>query len=134
MLDHEREHRRRHDPLRLLTGQILARTLFFVPGLRTLAFDAHSGSPQGAGIDPLRADALLGEEPDWRFPLAVCLAASAALTVVILVCVLVGQLATGAATLDAPFLSGQPCVLILALAPALLVWTAWRLARPWFAG
>ncbi|MBV9047626.1 MAG: M56 family metallopeptidase [Solirubrobacterales bacterium] len=36
VLLHEREHARRHDPLRLATGRVLARTLFFVPGLDEL--------------------------------------------------------------------------------------------------
>jgi hypothetical protein len=161
VLDHEREHRRRHDPLRLLTGRVLVSALFFVPGLAALAaryqsladlnadehaversaaarqalaramlaFDEQSGSTPGTGIDPARADALLGQPPASRFPLAVCLAAAAVITVVILIGVLVGRVATGATTLGVPFLSAQPCVLVLALMPALMAWSAWRLVR-----
>jgi hypothetical protein len=37
VLDHERHHARRRDPLRLATGRVLEDALFFVPGLRELA-------------------------------------------------------------------------------------------------
>jgi hypothetical protein len=37
VLDHERHHARRRDPLRLATGRVLEEALFFVPGLRELA-------------------------------------------------------------------------------------------------
>jgi len=37
VLWHERGHARRRDPLRLATGRVLVRSLFFVPGLRELA-------------------------------------------------------------------------------------------------
>jgi len=37
VLDHERHHARRRDPLRLAAGRVLGESLFFVPGLRELA-------------------------------------------------------------------------------------------------
>jgi hypothetical protein len=36
VLAHERHHARRHDPLRLATGRVIARALFFVPGISDL--------------------------------------------------------------------------------------------------
>jgi hypothetical protein len=161
VLDHEREHRRRRDPLRIALGRTLVSALFFVPGVRglcarheclaelnaddyaaqasltgrealaraMLAFADAPGAPVGAGIDPARADALLGQAPDWRFPAILCLTAAGVLTVLILVGVLAGRIAAGVATLDLPFLSAQPCVLVLAVIPAALGWAAWRLIR-----
>ncbi|MCL2419915.1 MAG: M56 family metallopeptidase, partial [Conexibacteraceae bacterium] len=161
VLDHERAHRHRHDPLRLSAGRVLVRALFFVPGVRRLAahheslaelsadeyavagsphkrralaramlaFDQRPSAPQAAGIDPARVDALLGDGPAWSFPLLAFLAAAAIVVLMILTVTLIGRLATGAATLALPFLSGQPCVLMLALMPALLVWATRRLSR-----
>lgn len=160
VLDHERAHRHRFDPLRLSAGRILARALFFVPGIRKLAaqhaslselsadeyavagspkarralaramlaFDESPSAPHGAGIDPARVDALLGDGPAWTFPLLACLAAAGVVAVMILTGLLVGRVAAGAATLALPFLSGRPCVLILALMPAVLAWAGWRLS------
>jgi Zn-dependent protease with chaperone function len=42
VLAHERHHARRHDPLRLACGRVLARSLFFVPALRGLAQRQHA--------------------------------------------------------------------------------------------
>jgi hypothetical protein len=161
VLEHEREHRRRQDPLRLAVGRVMVHALFFVPGrgalstrhesLTELSADEravqasayggralaramltfsedHSAAP-GVGIDPARADALLGRRPDWQFPTVVCLGAGLVLAVLILLGVLVGRVANGASTLDLPFLSAQPCVLVLALIPAGLGWLAWRASR-----
>jgi len=161
VLNHERAHRRRHDPLRLSLGRVLARALFFVPGLQRLAtehesltelsadeyvvsgspqarqalaramlaFDERPGAPQGAGIDPARVDALLGQGQPWTFPILACLSAAAIVAVVVLTGVLIGRVASGAATLAVPFLSGQPCVMMLALIPALLGWGVRRLSQ-----
>jgi hypothetical protein len=161
VLDHERAHRHRHDPLRLSAGRVLVRALFFVPGVRKLAahheslaelsadefvvagspharralaramlaFDARPSAPQGVGIDPARIDALLGRGPGWRFPILACLPAAAIVVVMILTGVLIGRVATGAATLALPVLSRQPCVLTLALMPVLLIGGARQLSR-----
>lgn len=150
---HEREHARRYDPLRLATARVLARALFFVPGLAELvhrqqalaelgadersindspenrsalaramlSFSDGSGAGTTVGIDPERVDYLLGEQPTWRFPALLCLASVSVLALMTAVGVLLGQGASGAATLNLPFLSSQPCVLVLATMPALLV-------------
>lgn len=161
LLEHEREHSRRRDPLRLAVSRVLIHALFFVPGrgalstrlesLIELSADEHAvstsahGGPAlaramlafsedhpagpGVGIDPARADALLGQKPDWQFPTLVCLGAGLMLAVLILLGVLVGRLAAGASTLNLPFLSAQPCVLVMALIPAGMGWLAWSVSR-----
>lgn len=153
VLAHEAHHARRRDPLRLAVGRVLARALFFVPGLAELVRRQQSlaelgadesamnagpdsrsalaramltfseSSPTGGsvGIDPGRVDHLLGEPPDWRFPTLLCLAAAVVIGLLGTIAVLAGQLAAGSATLAPPFLSHQPCVVILALIPAVVV-------------
>jgi Zn-dependent protease with chaperone function len=72
------------------------------------------GSP---GIDPVRVDYLLGESPSWRFPGLMCMAAVVLLALVVTLAILVAREAAGSATLAAPFLSAQPCIVMLALIP-----------------
>lgn len=153
VLAHEAHHARRRDPLRLAVGRVLARALFFVPGLAELVrqqqnlaelgadesamntgpdsrsalaramltFSESSPTGGSVGIDPGRVDYLLGEPPNWRFPTLVCLAGAVAIGLLGTIAVLAGQLAAGSATLAPPFLSHQPCVVILALIPAIVV-------------
>jgi BlaR1 peptidase M56 len=85
-----------------------------------LSFSDAPGSADAVGIDPARVDYLLGESPDWRFPALVCVAAASVLALPAAVAVLAGQLASGSATLGVPFLSRQPCVVVLAGIPAVL--------------
>jgi len=161
VLLHERHHARRYDPLRLATGRVLTRALFFLPGLRQLAFQQRALSelsadesaisasaenrsglaramlsfsdgadPGGsAGIDPARVDHLLGEPPSWGFPAVLCLVGLSVLALIVAIAVLVGQLADGSASLAPPFLSSEPCVVVLAIIPASLGLTAWRFAQ-----
>ena len=80
-----------------------------------LARDAEdSGS---SGVDPVRVDYLLGESPGWAFPGLMCIAALALLAIVVTLAILVAREAAGSATLAAPFLSAQPCIVMLALIP-----------------
>lgn len=152
VLAHERHHAARRDPLRLATGRVLARALFFLPGLGELsqrqqalaelsadesavnAAPANRSGLAGAmlsfsdaampgrsgGIDLARVDYLLGESPSWRFPLALCLGGAASLALLLAIALLAGQVAHGSATLAPPFLSRQPCVVVLAVIPAAL--------------
>ena len=152
VLAHERQHARRRDPLRLAAGRVLARALFFLPGLGDLverqqalaelsadesavndlpanrsalarAMVSFSDAPPAggsAGVDPARVDYLLGDSPSWRFPALLCLVATSVLVLLVAVAVLAGQVASGSATLALPFLSHQPCILVLAATPALL--------------
>jgi Zn-dependent protease with chaperone function len=82
-----------------------------------LSFSQASGE-DAVGIDPERVDYLLGERPQWGFPIALGLGVAAALSLLIAVAVLAAQAAAGSATLAPPFLSSQPCVAVLALIPA----------------
>lgn len=152
VLAHERHHARRHDPLRLAAGRVLARALFFLPELGDLvqrqqalaelsadesavsdlpenrsalarAMLSFSDTPAAggvSGIDPARVDYLLGDPPSWRFPAVVFLAAASVLVLLITVAVLAGHVASGSATLALPFLSHQPCILVLAAMPTIL--------------
>jgi hypothetical protein len=146
VLAHERHHARRRDPLRLAAGRVLAQALFFLPPLQTLverhqlmaelsadeqaalggraglaqALLAMDGAPGGA-VDPARVDALLDEAPDPRrtaFPTAVFFAAAAGVALLAATAALAAQVASGTVTLAPPFLSRQPCVVVLALVPA----------------
>jgi hypothetical protein len=152
VLAHERHHARRHDPLRLAAGRVLAQALFFLPELGDLverqqalaelsadesavndlpanrsalarAMLSFSDTPAdggSTGIDPARVDYLLGDPPSWRFPALVCLATASVLVLLVTVAVLAGHVASGSATLALPFLSHQPCILVLAAIPAVL--------------
>ena len=85
-----------------------------------LSFSDASTSGGGGGIDPARIDYLLGEPPSWRFPALLCGAAVGVLALLVTVAVLAGRVASGSATLALPFLSRQPCILVLAVIPAAL--------------
>jgi len=82
-----------------------------------LSFSEGPKAGASAGVDPARVDYLLGEAPGWRFPVLMCTAALALLALVVALAILVGREAAGSATLDPPFLSAQPCVVMLALIP-----------------
>jgi hypothetical protein len=85
-----------------------------------LSFSDTPASPGSSGIDPARVDYLLGDPPSWRFPVLLCLAAASVLLLLVAVAVLAGRVASGSATLALPFLSHQPCIVVLAAIPAIL--------------
>jgi bla regulator protein blaR1 len=96
------------------------------------AMIGFSEAPQAggsSGVDPARVDYLLGESPAWRFPALMCSAALALLALVVTLAILVGREAAGSATLDPPFLSAQPCVVMVALIPCGVALVAARLGR-----
>ena len=94
-----------------------------------LSFSDAAEADDSVGIDPARVDYLLGEPARWRFPAMLCLAAIGLLAVVVTTAVLVGREAAGTATLAPPFLSAQPCVVVLATIPAAVGLVAVRLLR-----
>lgn len=94
-----------------------------------LSFSDAQTSNGGGGIDPGRIDYLLGEPPSWRFPALLCVAAVGVLALLVTVAVLAGRVASGSATLALPFLSRQPCILVLAVIPAVLGVLAANLGR-----
>ncbi len=90
----------------------------------------HATAPAGStGIDPARVDHLLGESPSWRFPALTFAVAMALLATIVGVGILAGRAASGSATLAPPFLSTQPCVVMLALIPCAVGLLAVRLGR-----
>jgi hypothetical protein len=159
VLEHERHHARRRDPLRAAVARVIEQSLFFLPALGELrrgqqmlaelsadesAVAAAAGDRSGlaaamlsfgedTGMDPARIDHLLGEPPAWRFPALMCGAAILVLALLVTVAILVGREAAGSASLAAPFLSAQPCVLMLALIPGALGIGAAGMRRVWLA-
>ena len=85
-----------------------------------LSFSDSPGADAGVGIDPVRVDHLLGEPPAWRFPAATFVGALLVLGLLAAIALLAGREAAGSASLAPPFLSAQPCVVVLALIPAAL--------------
>jgi hypothetical protein len=148
VLAHERHHARNRDPLRLACGRAVVAGMLFIPALRRLVQRQNALAEIGAddaaraegieraalasamlsfseaagedpvGVDPQRIDNLLGEPPEWRFPLLLSVLTSVVLVSMLGLAVLAGRVASGSATLAPPFLSGQPCVVVLALVPA----------------
>ena len=83
-----------------------------------LLFDA--GAPPGAsGISPERVDSLLGQPADWRVPLSLLAASIAALTAIGGLIWLTSGVASARATFNLPFLSSQPCVVVMTVLPVL---------------
>jgi Zn-dependent protease with chaperone function len=150
VLAHERHHVQRRDPLRMAAGRVLARALFFLPWLQALT-DRHrslaelsadeSAAARGrpalaramlafeeGRIEPERVEQLLGEGDSlgWRFPIALTAAALTATATLAGVAILAARFASGTATLAPPFLSRQPCVIVLAMIPAVAALLGWR--------
>jgi Zn-dependent protease with chaperone function len=94
-----------------------------------LSFAERSRADDPTGLDPERVDHLLGEPPTWRFPLVLFGLAACVLGLLAAVGVLAGRIAAGSATLAPPFLSRQPCVVMLAMLPTLVVLIALALGR-----
>jgi hypothetical protein len=137
----------------MASARVLARALFFLPWLQALT-DRHSALAElsadetaaatgrsalakamlafdEGGIDPERVERLLDDDsPAWRFPTALCAAALAVTATIAGIAVLAARAASGTATLAPPFLSRQPCVIVLAAIPAAVALLGWRrLAR-----
>jgi Zn-dependent protease with chaperone function len=83
-----------------------------------LSFSDATAPGHSGGVDPVRVDYLLGASPNWRFPVALCLGGAAVLALLLAIALLAGQVAHGSATLAPPFLSRQPCVVVLAAIPS----------------
>jgi bla regulator protein blaR1 len=89
-----------------------------------------TGADGEVTISPRRVDALLGQPVDWQRPR---LLLGAALMTLALLVGLVWRVSAGAtieATLNLPFASSQPCILVLALVPVLAGIAAALLRRP----
>jgi hypothetical protein len=95
-----------------------------------LAFDENA-PPGVSGISPERVDSLLGQPTSWRLPgwlLAASVGAMAALSIVVW---LISESAAVRGTLNVPFLSSRPCVVVMSILPvAGCLWVLARWARP----
>jgi len=94
-----------------------------------LSFSDAPDSAGSTGIDPARVDYLLGEPPSWRFPALLCMAGAAVIILLAAIALLAARLASGSATLALPFISHQPCIVVLATIPAVLGSLAMLLRR-----
>lgn len=94
-----------------------------------VGFSDAAGPGGSVGIDPARVDQLLGEPKSWDVPVLLCLMPAGVFALVVAIAVLAGQIASGSATLAPPFLSAQPCVVVLAAVPAAAGLAALRRAR-----
>lgn len=83
-----------------------------------LVFDA-SAPPGVSGISSERVDSLFGHATRWRPPLWLTVASLASLITLGLLVWRVSELASAHATLNLPFLSSEPCVVISVLLLAL---------------
>jgi len=154
VLAHESTHRRGRDPLRVVSTEVLARAVFFVPALRPLsaryAVLAELAADDGAmaeadraavaramlalggeGIEPERVDRLAGDDSlSWRLPSAVvALSATGLGAMAALAAELLRHAADGRAV-ALPVLAGKPCVVTLAALPLAAAMTArafWRI-------
>jgi len=79
---------------------------------------SQASDADALGVDSERVDHLLGERPQWRFPVALCVATAVLLLLLIGVALLAARVAAGSATLAPPFLSSQPCIAVMAMIPA----------------
>jgi len=77
-----------------------------------LVFDA-SAPPGASGISPARVDSLAGQPVPWRLPMSLMGASLAAVSALSLLTWQVGAVASVKATFDVPFLSAQPCVVMI---------------------
>jgi hypothetical protein len=90
-----------------------------------LVFDA-SAPPGASGISPARVDSLLGQPARWRLPISLTAASLAAVSALSLLTWEAGRVAAVHATFNLPFLSAQPCVVIITLLPLLGCTVAFR--------
>jgi Zn-dependent protease with chaperone function len=81
-----------------------------------LVFDA-SAPPGASGISPERVDSLLGQPARWRLPLWLMAASITALSALSLLIWQASGPASGRATFNLPFLSSQPCLVMMTLLP-----------------
>jgi Zn-dependent protease with chaperone function len=83
-----------------------------------LVFDT-SAPPGASGISPARVDSLLGQPAPWRLPISLMATSLAAVSALSLLTWQAGGIASVQATFNVPFLSSQPCVVMILMLPLL---------------
>lgn len=156
---HERHHRERRDPLRLLMASVLADALFFLPVLRRLnsryaalselaadeaavrakdpktlasallAFGESKAAGAVVGIAPERVDHLLGRRSRWELPVTLLAGAGVAVGGVLALALLAASVA-GRGSVDVVMLLTHLCTALVAALPLLAGALALRLLRP----
>jgi hypothetical protein len=81
-----------------------------------LVFDA-SAPPGASGISPARVDSLLGQPARWRVPIWLMAASLAAVSALSVLTWQASGVASVQATFNVPFVSSQPCVVMITLLP-----------------
>jgi Zn-dependent protease with chaperone function len=95
-----------------------------------LAF-ATTGQPaEAVGIAPERVEHLMGRPPDWPLPVALVGLGAGIATVTIGASVLLAGAASVRASLALPVLSAKPCIAVLGLIAAAVLWSAAVGMRP----
>lgn len=149
VLEHERHHRARRDPLRLLAARSVGEALFFLPAMprlaqryaalaelaadeaavavaprrslasALLAFGELAPDAGVVGIAPERVDHLLGEPARWQLSLSV-VAGSALVAVGIVALALTLALGALGGTVRLPVLLAETCMVAMTAAPVAL--------------
>jgi BlaR1 peptidase M56 len=88
----------------------------------------ESSAPGVAGISPERADSLLGQAAGWRAPRRMITRSFGALSSLVIVVWQTTGIASAQASLNLPFLSSRPCIVVMAVL-ALGAWLAIALYR-----
>ncbi len=148
VIAHERHHRRRLDPVRMLAARVLSDALFFVPVMRRLdgrygalaevaadeAAIREKGAPALAsalltfgeskspaavvGIAPERVDHLLGRGVGWQLPISILLASLLAIAGLVTLALL-GASLTGGGTMTLTELAIESCMVAMVAVPLL---------------
>jgi Zn-dependent protease with chaperone function len=94
-----------------------------------LAFGTQD-SDDVVGISPERVDSLLGRSRPWELPALLVLAAVAAIAALVVLVWRTSGAASAHATFNLPVVTSQPCILVLALLPALACAAAMTTRHP----
>jgi Zn-dependent protease with chaperone function len=88
-----------------------------------LAFATWRQPKEAVGIAPERVEHMMGRPPDWPLPVALAGTAVAISTVAIGTSVLLAQFASVRASLGLPFISSEPCIALVGMLAATLLWS-----------
>lgn len=91
------------------------------PLARAMLASGAAGDRSVVGIAPERVDQLMGSPPHWRVPFLLLGVALVTISAAILVDLHAASTASVGVTLNLPLFSSQPCILVLAILPAVVV-------------